>query len=101
MMTPTNLSSPVSNSCDKPLRTEIDPMNPNLTRLLSRKELSELWGVTPRHIVNLEKIGLRTIRLGGAVRYDPDEVKSFLDQNRHLKTSVHRRGERQKKVTRK
>ena len=48
------------------------------TRLMTREELAQALNVTTRHIYNLEKQGLPVLRVGGRVRYDWDEVMTFL-----------------------
>ncbi len=58
---------------------------------LNREQLAEKLGVTQRHLCNLEKVGLPSLRLGSAVRYRFDEVLAFLDANRIVRMTVRRR----------
>jgi excisionase family DNA binding protein len=40
--------------------------------------------VSPKTVFNLRKRGLPFIQLGGAVRFDPQQVKEYLAKNQNL-----------------
>jgi hypothetical protein len=51
----------------------------NWARALSRKEAAEVWGVSYRLVIKLDKLGLiKTIRIGRCKRVPPDEVARVL-----------------------
>ena len=60
---------------------------------LTRKELAALLHISERHLINCERAGMPSFRLGGAVRYRLDEVESYLIANRALSMTVRRRRE--------
>ena len=49
---------------------------------------------TVRHVQNLQKSGLPYFHIGRLVRFDPDEVREFLKNNRRVSLSVERRARR-------
>jgi phage terminase Nu1 subunit (DNA packaging protein) len=61
------------------------------TEYLTRKQLATLLHISERHLINCERAGMPSFRLGGAVRYRLDEVHAYLNENRALSTTVRRR----------
>ena len=57
---------------------------PIIERLLTKRETSELLGVTERTIDNYRREGrLRAVKLGkGAVRFDPVDLRNFIDRSK-------------------
>ncbi len=53
-----------------------------LARLLTTREVGELLSVSERTVRRLTHRGLRSIRLGGVVRFDPADVRRFLAARR-------------------
>jgi predicted DNA-binding transcriptional regulator AlpA len=53
----------------------------NLEKLMGVEELAELLGVPPRTIYSwrYRGVGPRAIKVGGAVKYEPAEVRRYLD----------------------
>ncbi|NBR87120.1 MAG: DNA-binding protein [Verrucomicrobia bacterium] len=60
---------------------------------LTRKQLAALLHISERHLINCERSGMPSFRLGGAVRYRLDEVQAYLIENRALSMTVRRRRE--------
>lgn len=60
---------------------------------LTRKQLAALLHISERHLINCERAGMPSFRLGGAVRYRFDEVEAYLNENRALSMTVRRRRE--------
>ena len=56
--------------------------DPNLQRLLSKREAAELLGVSERTVDNYRSAGrLRAVKIGpGAVRFDPCDLRAFIDE---------------------
>jgi excisionase family DNA binding protein len=55
------------------------PQNPELPRLLTAAELASVLGVPRWRLYELTRAGLLPhIRLGRAVRYDPERVNAWL-----------------------
>ena len=67
------------------------PQNPkpDLENLWTTKEAAEFLHVSPKHVFVLRhRKGLPYIKLGGAVRFVPEEVRKYLTYSRRL--SSHR-----------
>jgi excisionase family DNA binding protein len=56
--------------------------------LLTTQEVADFLRVSIKTVFNLRKTGLPYLQLGGAVRFDSQEVRAYLLKNRHL--SSHR-----------
>jgi excisionase family DNA binding protein len=52
--------------------------------LWTSKEVAKYLHVSLKTVFNLRKNGLPYLQLGGAVRFDPHEIKTFLAANRGL-----------------
>jgi phage terminase Nu1 subunit (DNA packaging protein) len=62
-------------------------------RILTRRELASLLGVTPRHVGALEAQGLQTIDLGRKLhRYDFADVERFLEARKRRHAASDGRG---------
>ena len=62
--------------------------------LITEQQLSERLQVSTRHLINLRKCGLPFIQLGSSVRYDIEEVETYLRTNRRLSAHVTRQQRR-------
>lgn len=51
-------------------------------QLLTRTSLGLKLSITPRHIYNLEKLGLPVIWVGAIPRYNYDDVVKWLKKNK-------------------
>ncbi len=60
-----------------------------MQKLLNEKQVSELTGraVTTLQKDRLKGIGLRYVRLGRLVRYRPQDVEAWIEQNLRCSTS--------------
>jgi hypothetical protein len=67
------------------------PSQPPDDRWLTEKELAVRLHISTRHLINLRRAGLPFIQLGASVRYDLDEVMSYLKTNRRLSSHLERR----------
>ncbi len=47
--------------------------------LMSTKAVADMLGCSERHVTRLRDRGLKAIRLGGVVRFRPEDVQEFLD----------------------
>lgn len=47
-------------------------------------EVARFFGCTVRHVHNLMAAGLPYFHLGRLVRFDPAEVRAYLQTNRHI-----------------
>ena len=55
-------------------------LQPNL---LSQKETAVFFGVTVKTLIEWRKAGIiRAIKINGLIRYDPDEIKRVVRENR-------------------
>jgi hypothetical protein len=52
--------------------------------LWTMDEVADFLRVSIKTVFNLRKTGLPYLQLGGAVRFDPQEVRAYLLKNRHL-----------------
>ncbi len=73
-------TSPIDTSASVPLPD---------TRLWTTEEVADFLHVSLKTVFNLRKLGLPYLQLGGAVRFDPQEVRGYLTSNRRL--ACHRR----------
>ena len=55
---------------------------------MTTQEVADFLRVSIKTVFNLRKMGLPYLQLGGAVRFDLQEVRDYLLKNRHL--SSHR-----------
>ena len=53
--------------------------NPETPALLSTSQLAEHLGCSKRHVCRLRDRGLPCIRVGALVRFDPEEVRRWLE----------------------
>ncbi len=67
---------------------ETPPNSPNEI-LWTTEEVADYLQVHSKTVFNLRKMGLPYVKLGGAVRFDPHQVKAYLTNNSSL--SMHRR----------
>lgn len=52
--------------------------------LWTTDEVADFLRISIKTVFNLRKTGLPYLQLGGAVRFDPQEVRDYLLKNRHL-----------------
>ena len=86
----------------QPARVDIASIGMNSTNtpsastapLLTEKELAAHLRVSLRHLCNLRRAGMPYIQLGSSIRYDLDEVQSYLRTNRRLSSHVERQKRR-------
>lgn len=57
---------------------------PASNTLWTTEEVADFLRVSIKTVFNLRKTGLPYLQLGGAVRFDPQEVRAYLLKNRHL-----------------
>jgi excisionase family DNA binding protein len=58
------------------------------SELLTEEQLAALWGTTPRHVRRLRvEAGLPYIKLGRLVRFDRDDVGSWLEAHKTASAS--------------
>ncbi len=50
--------------------------------LLTSREVAARLRVTERTVYSLRKRGLRCVRVGDAIRFDPTDVDDFIEANR-------------------
>ncbi len=50
-----------------------------MPRLLTTTEVADLLNVSAKHVSRLRQKGLRSLKLGNAVRYRPEDVISFIE----------------------
>lgn len=59
-----------------------------LHKLLTAKQVVELWQCTEQHVNRLRARGeIRGIGIGGAYRYDPEDLQAYVDQQRDATSS--------------
>ena len=58
--------------------------SPASDSLWTTAEVADFLRVSIKTVFNLRKTGLPYLQLGGAVRFDPQEVRDYLLKNRHL-----------------
>lgn len=58
-------------------------------------QVARFFGCTVRHVHNLQAAGLPYFHLGRLVRFDPAEVRAYLQTNRRIAASKARRAARQ------
>jgi excisionase family DNA binding protein len=54
-------------------------MEEHMHHLMSTKAVADMLGCSERHVTRLRDRGLKAIRLGGVVRFRPEDVQEFLD----------------------
>lgn len=64
--------------------------------LWTTEDVAQFFRCTVRHVQNLQKAGLPFFNLGRLVRFDAEEVRSFLREHRQLSANVARRRLRKK-----
>ncbi len=57
--------------------------------LWTTQDVAQYLRVSPKTVFNLRQTGLPYLLLGGAVRFNPEEIKNYLTQHRRL--TSHRR----------
>jgi excisionase family DNA binding protein len=57
---------------------------PKRETLWTTEEVADFLRVSIKTVFNLRKTGLPYLQLGGAVRFDSQEVRDYLHKNRHL-----------------
>jgi predicted DNA-binding transcriptional regulator AlpA len=63
----------------------LETMNPNSdSSLWTTGQVADFLQVSNKTVFNLRKTGLPYLQLGGAVRFDPQEIKDYLAKNRRL-----------------
>ena len=73
------------------METNLPPEQPNETALWTNEDVAAFFRCTVRHVQNLQKQGLPYVHLGRLVRFDPEEIREFVRQNRNLKVRGVRR----------
>lgn len=63
----------------------IDTTQPTGRRLLTKKQVAELYQVSTRTIDNWVKRGMPFVPCGGAKRFDPVEVAAWLARDAHAR----------------
>jgi len=59
------------------------------SNLLSQKETAIFFGITVKTLIEWRKAGvIRAIKINNLVRYDPDEIKRVLRENREQNRRV-------------
>ena len=59
------------------------------SNLLSQKKTAEFFSVTVKTLIEWRKAGIiKAIKINGLVRYDPDEIKRVLRENREQNRRV-------------
>ena len=69
---------------NSPPASTVDPAEPASNTLWTTEEVAGFLRVSIKTVFNLRKMGLPYLQLGGAVRFDPQEVRAYLLKNRHL-----------------
>ena len=70
---------------NSPTASTVDPAeSPASDTLWTTDEVADFFRVSIKTVFNLRKTGLPYLQLGGAVRFDPQEVRAYLLKNRHL-----------------
>lgn len=72
-------NSPVSDA----VKTQNETPAPNV-QLWTTEQVADFLQVSLKTVFNLRKTGLPYLQLGGAVRFDPQEIKDYLAKNRRL-----------------
>ncbi len=54
-------------------------------------DVARFFGCTERHVINLQANGLPHFYLGRLVRFDPAEVREYLNANRRIAATKRRR----------
>jgi predicted DNA-binding transcriptional regulator AlpA len=78
------MNSPPDNNLGNPSTPEASPPS----KLWTTKEVAHFLDVSPKTVFNLRKKGLPCVYLGGAVRFVPNEISTYLTTNRGL--ALHR-----------
>jgi hypothetical protein len=73
------------------METKQPPENQNESTLWTNEDVAAFFRCTVRHVQNLQKQGLPYVHLGRLVRFDPEEIRQFVRQNRNLKIHAVRR----------
>jgi excisionase family DNA binding protein len=76
----------MNNSLPSSVAVQVE--SPASDTLLTTQEVADFLRVSIKTVFNLRKMGLPYLQLGGAVRFDSQEVRAYLLKNRHL--SSHR-----------
>jgi len=70
---------------NSPQVSTVDPAeSPASDTLWTTEEVAGFLRISIKTVFNLRKTGLPYLQLGGAVRFDPQEVRDYLLKNRHL-----------------
>ena len=69
---------------NSPPASTVDPAEPASNTLWTTEEVAGFLRVSIKTVFNLRKTGLPYLQLGGAVRFEPREVRAYLLKNRHL-----------------
>ena len=69
--------------------------SPASDTLWTTQEVADFLRISIKTVFNLRKTGLPYLQLGGAVRFDPQEVRDYLLKNRHLTSHRFRQKARQ------
>lgn len=52
-----------------------------MLQLMSTQDVADALGCSVRHISRLRERGLKSIRLGGVVRFRPEDIQAYLDSH--------------------
>ena len=66
-----------------------------LETLWTVADVARFFGCTERHVINLQANGLPHFYIGRLVRFDPAEVRAYLQQNRRIAATKARRAARE------
>ena len=70
---------------NSPQVSTVDPAESTASDTLwTTEEVAGFLRISIKTVFNLRKTGLPYLQLGGAVRFDPQEVRDYLLKNRHL-----------------
>ena len=96
MNSPTNPDTPVDPPVSGELKT---PLNDTDSDLWTSERVAQYLHVSLKSVFNLRKKGLPFVKVGGAVRFVPQEVKDYLLTNRGLTAHRLRQAVRKGAVT--
>jgi excisionase family DNA binding protein len=82
MNTLENTTAPVNPSIDESAKHQNPPAPDD--QLWTTEQVGKYLHVSLKTVFNLRKTGLPFLQLGGAVRFDPQEIKDYLAKNRRL-----------------
>ena len=80
-----SIPSPGERACES---VPSDDRHPTREDLWTTKEVGRFLHVSAKTVFELRKKGLPFVKLGGAVRFVPNEIRTYLDNSRRL--SSHR-----------